>query len=153
MGKKYSVAERAYLAGFLDADGCVMATIERHKEKKFGFRVKVSLKVSQSNRDVLDWFHSRFKVGYIRKNRTCFDWVIRDQKLAGKLLLEVAPYLKVKKRQAVIARKILKTGDASRKALLKQARLADSLSSFNVRSKGRRKNYSSMIEEYFSRND
>ena len=75
VGKEYSEAKRAYLAGFLDADGAIMATIERHQEKKF------------------------------------------------------------------------------RQDLLKVARFADALARLNVRSKNRRKNYMSMIKEYFSSND
>ena len=30
----------AYMAGFLDADGAIMATIERHQEKKFRIQGK-----------------------------------------------------------------------------------------------------------------
>ena len=34
VGKRLSEVERAYIAGFLDADGAIMASIERHPEKK-----------------------------------------------------------------------------------------------------------------------
>ena len=81
VGKKLSVADRAYSAGFLDADGAIMATIERHKEKKFGFRVRVTLKITQRKKDILDWFLETFGVGYIRKNRTTYDWIVRDQRM------------------------------------------------------------------------
>ena len=75
VGKMEAEVGRAYLAGLIDGDGAVSATIERHPEKKFGFRVRV-----------------------VTKND-----------------------------------------------LIKQARLADTLSRFNVRSKNRRKNFATMI--------
>ena len=46
VGKNYSEVELAYASGFIDADGAIMACIEKHSEKKFGFRVRVILKVS-----------------------------------------------------------------------------------------------------------
>jgi len=44
--------ERAYLAGFFDADGAIMASIERHAEKRYGFRVRLLIKIAQKNRDI-----------------------------------------------------------------------------------------------------
>ena len=153
MGKEFSEAERAYFAGFLDADGAIMATIEKHQEKKFNFRVRITVKITQRDKTILRWFLNKFKIGYIRKNRTTFDWIIRDQKLTEYLLILINPYLKVKNNQAKIAIKILNTKINSQDNLLKVARLADSLSQFNVRSKNRRKNFTSMIQENFSPND
>ena len=42
VGKDATEVERAYLAGLIDADGAIMAVIERHKETKFRFRVRIS---------------------------------------------------------------------------------------------------------------
>ncbi len=153
VGKRFFEIERAYLAGFLDADGAIMATIERHVEKRFGFRVRITLQITQQNRKILDWFVENLRLGYVQKNRTTFDWLIRDQKIIKDLLVVLIPYLKVKRKQAEIAvrildKKILKFND-----LLKVARLADSLSRLNVRSKNRRKNFVSMIQKNLSSND
>ena len=41
VGKGCSEVDRAYLAGFLDADGAIMAIIEKHQEKKFDFRIRI----------------------------------------------------------------------------------------------------------------
>jgi hypothetical protein len=145
VGNKYSEVDRAYLAGFLDADGAIMATIERHREKKFGFRVRIILKITQQNRKVLDWFCKHFQVGSVAKNRTTHDWLIKDQKDAEKILRIVYSFLKVKKTQARKALSILDMKIIQKKDLLKAAHLADSLSRLNVRSKNRRKNHASMI--------
>lgn len=147
VGKNYSEVELAYSAGFLDADGAIMACIEKHSEKKFGFRVRVFVKVSQKNRDVLDWFLETFGRGFIRKNRTTFDWEIKDQKDARGFLIEVAPYLKGKRKQADYAITIINTQVESKEDLIRIANLADALSRLNVRSLNRRKNFVSMIKE------
>jgi len=153
VGKKFSEVERAYIAGFLDGDGCIMATIEKHSEKKFGFRVRVTLKISQSDRKIIDWFYSKSGVGYVQKNRTTHDWIVRDQSVVREIIQLLLPYLKVKKQQAQNAIIILNSKIISQQDLLRIARLADALSRLNTRSKGRRKNFAAMIQEDFSRND
>ncbi len=153
VGQKLSVAHRAYIAGFLDADGAIMATIERHPEKRFGFRVRVEVKISQANRKVLDWIFRKVRVGTVRKNRTTFDWMVRDQQIAKSLIQMLLPYLYVKKFQARKALQIIDTPIKQQKDLIFVARLADTLAGRNVRSKLRRKNSVLMIQESFSRND
>ena len=153
MGKRLSEAERGYLAGFLDADGAIMAIIERHQEKKFGFRVRIILKISQQDKKILRWFKRKLGFGTITKNRSTFDWLLKDQKLNHALLSLLLPYLKVKSQQAKKAIKILEKPINNPKDLLKAASLADSLSRFNVRSRNRRRNFASMIQESLSCND
>ena len=147
VGKNYFEVELAYTAGFLDADGAIMACIEKHDEKKFGFRVRIVVKISQKDIFVLKWFKKLFKLGDVRKNRTTHDWQIRVQKDCLKILIILLPYLKVKRKQAEIAISILQTSVTSRKDLMYIARSADALSRFNVRSKNRRKNFVTMIQK------
>lgn len=66
VGKGCSEVDRAYIAGLFDCDGAIMASIESHKEKKYGFRVRVILKLTQkkSSTSAVDtlfmwsWIHS-----------------------------------------------------------------------------------------------
>ena len=53
VGKASIEVKRAYLAGLIDGDGCIMATIERHREMRFGFRVRVELKITQKEPELL----------------------------------------------------------------------------------------------------
>ena len=147
VGKNYSEVELAYASGFIDADGAIIACIEAHKEKKFGFRVRVVLKVSQKEIFIIKWFLKTFKVGRIRKNQTIYDWQIQNQKDCLKMLEIFLPYIQVKKKQAKLAIRILKKSVTTKKHLIRIATLADALSRFNVRSKNRRKNFVSMIQE------
>lgn len=153
VGKNFSEVELAYAAGFVDADGAIMACIEKHNEKKFGFRVRVVLKVSQKDTKVLRWFRNTFNTGNFRKNRTVNDWQIQDQKDCLRILKILLPYFKVKRMQAKFAINILGTSVKTKNDLLHIASLADTLSRFNVRSKNRRKNHVAMIKEKFSSND
>ena len=147
VGKNYSVVELAYASGFIDADGAIMACIERHNEKKFGFRVRIILKVSQKEIKIIKWFQKTFKVGNIRKNNKIFDWQIQNQIDNLRMLRIFSPYLQVKKKQARIAISILEKSVKNKKDLIHIAKLADTLSRFNVRSKNRRKNFASMIQK------
>src|SRR3989338_6496321 len=158
VGKGCSEVERAYIAGFLDADGAIMAVIERHREKRHGFRVRVALKVTQHDRKILDWIQCTLRVGIVRANRLgdtrqTFDLHVRDRTAVRGVLVTLLPHLRVKRRQADIALRILDQTIESKQDLIRVARLADALSRFNVRSKSRRKNFVSKIQEHFSPND
>jgi hypothetical protein len=158
VGKSCSEVERAYIAGFLDADGAIMAIIEPHAEKRYKFRVRVALKVTQRDRKILDWIRTVLNAGIVRANRAgrkgqTYDLHIRTRNEVQKILSELAPYLQVKKRQAELARQILETEITNSRDLINVARKADALSRFNVRSKNRRKNFVTKIQEQLSPND
>ncbi len=153
VGKKYEVVDLAYVAGLIDGDGAIMAIIEPHREKKFRFRVRIELKITQKKKKDLIFLTSLFGFGSVRKNRTTYDWITRDQKEIAQFLVQLLPYSRMKRQQIKTALKIIQTQIMSRNDLLRVARLADTLSRFNVRSNNRRKNHVAMIEAYFSSND
>ncbi len=158
MGKSCSEVELAYIAGFLDADGAIMALIEKHTEKRFGFRVRVILKFTHHDREVLDWMQKKLGVGLVRAHRPntdkqTFDLHIRNQEHVHAVLQLLNAHIRVKKQQTKIAIQILEIPVISKKDIIKIADLADTLSGFNVRSKNRRQNYAIKIKEHLSRND
>ncbi len=153
VGKKLSEVICAYLAGFLDGDGAIMACIESHQEKKFGFRVRVFVKITQRDRINLEWVFVKTGLGSLIPRNGYYEWLIRDQNQAKYFLDLIYPYLRCKKKQALIAGKILNRKILSKKDLLYTAHLADSLSLLNVRSKNRKQKFSTMIKDSFSRND
>ena len=150
VGKINVEVDRAYLAGLIDGDGCIMAHIEKHSEKKFGFRVRVSVKITQKESLLLNLLAKKYKVGKVRANRKgtvwqTHDWIVLNRTDVSTILETIFPYTNTKRKQIAIARQILNLSDATRQGLIKMARLADTLSKFNVRSKNRRKNFASMI--------
>ncbi len=151
VGKMGVEVKRAYLAGLVDGDGCIMATIERHREEKFGFRVRVEVKITQKESELLKSLAQEFEIGYVSRNNkpsvdhVTHDWVIRDKKHVIQILEYIGPYTRLKKKQIAIALRILKRAVVTKQDLIKNAQLADALSKFNVRSKNRRKNFATMI--------
>ncbi|MBI5045925.1 MAG: LAGLIDADG family homing endonuclease [Candidatus Niyogibacteria bacterium] len=146
VGKIYIEADRAYLAGLIDGEGAIMATIERHSEKKFGWRVRVEVKITQKEAVILRFLCRKYHVGKVNVNRTAYDWMVRDQQDVRMILDLISPYSLAKKRQIQLAMKILNIRVESKAKLVFVARLADTLSGHNVRSKNRRKNYATMIK-------
>lgn len=153
VGKGCSVAERAYCAGLIDGDGAIMAIIEPHREKRFRFRVRIELKITQKCKEDLLFLVPLLGCGSVRQNRTTCDWITRDQQEILRVLSLIAPYSKMKQKQIHYAIKIIRTPIGEKRDLLRVARLADALSRFNVRSKNRRKNHVAMIQEHLSSND
>ena len=158
VGKMSAEADRAYLAGLIDGDGCIMACLERHGEKKFGFRVRVSLKITQKESLLLLFLARKYGVGKVRVNNrgtihSTYDWLVRKSEDVEQILDLIRPYTKTKHKQIVLAKRILHISDATKQGLMRKARLADSLAKFNVRSKNRRRNFASMIKARISSND
>jgi hypothetical protein len=153
VGKVYSEAQRAYLAGFFEGDGAIMATIERHDEMKFGFRVRVTLKITQRDEKAVTWLKTVYGVGYVRKNRTTHEWMVRSKEDVATILACIQPYIHIKQPQVLLAQDILCVVIHTHDDLVAVAQKADTLSRLNVRSNNRRKNFVTMIKEYTSCND
>src|SRR5204863_5304583 len=123
-----------------------MAVIERHPEKRFGFRVRLEINVTQSLRDDVAWIPDLTGVGYVRRNVRTFQWVVRDQQAARWLLDMIAPYARTKRNQVALAIRILERAINSKEDLFEVAQLADALSKFNIRSNHRRRNHAAMVQ-------
>lgn len=141
--------DRAYLAGFFDADGAIMASMEKHSEKKFGFRVRLVIRIAQKNKIILEEIRNVLKWGHIRDNRGVYEYDIKNQQDVISFIELVYPFSRTKHRQLELARQIAHnlTNVTCREELLEIARLADSLATYNVRSQGRRKNYASLLAQ------
>ncbi len=110
-------------------------------------------KGTQYAKQDVEWLVDATGAGAVCPNRTCFDWLVRNQADVLRVLDLITPYLRGKRRQAEIARQILQQEVVTKEDLCEIAQLADTLSSFNVRSKNRRKNFAIMVQEDVSRND
>ncbi len=153
VGKDISEVLISYTAGFLDADGAIMAPIEKNQEKRFKLRARIVVRLTQRDCEILLYLKNQFNIGRVVLNGTAYDWIIRDQKDVKWFLELLNPFILVKKKQALIALQILVLPKDTKKDLIRIANLSDSLSSYNVRSKLKRHKYSLMVQEIFSRND
>ena len=88
-----------YLAGIVDGEGCVSVS---YKTKARHERIRLT--VSNTDRNLIDWLTSRVG-GCVSKNqgrgnrKPAYHWEVYTDN-AFKLLTELLPYLKLKKRQA-----------------------------------------------------
>ena len=130
-----------------------MALLERHPATRFGFRVRVWVKATQQREHDVSWIRDHFGVGHVRRNRNCWDWLVKDQSDAEWLLDAVRPYLRIKAQQVELALEILRARIVSIEDLQRIASRADALAALNVRSRGRRQNTAAMIQGFVSRND
>lgn len=148
VGKSRNNIQYSYIAGFLDGDGAVSAIIERHPEKKFRYRVRITLDFYQhkSNIVVLEYIQTILGEGSLGKSiRNTHKLSIKNQTSLKRILPLLYQYSIVKKKQIELALKILHSEVKSKKDLIKNAKIADTLCGFNIRSRNIRKNDSSII--------
>jgi hypothetical protein len=153
VGKTISEVHKAYLAGFIDGDGAIMALLERHPAKRFGFRVRVWVKATQLRQRDVGWLREELGIGRVRAGHGCWEWLVKDQSDVRWLLRAIRPFARVKARQVELALTILERRIESKDDLEQVATWADALSLLNVRSRGRRQNTAAMIQGFVSRND
>ncbi len=132
--------EKAYIAGFLDGDGCIMAQLVRHKDYIYGFQIRVSIVFyqKQSHQEILSWLKSKLDYGYIRlRNDGMAEYTIVGPKEAREVLKLLVPYLRLKK---VLAKQVIKLIDEMPSKmtvaeLLRLSVLVDQTATFNYSKK------------------
>ena len=102
--------ERAYLAGFLDADGSLFAQIVRGKDYAYHFRIRLSIGFYQNKK--YSWFFTNLqkdlKCGSLRQKKDdVMEYVITADDPVKNLLLQIKDDLILKKRQAHLILEIL----------------------------------------------
>ena len=142
--------EKAYVAGFLDGDGSVMAHIVPHRECRFGYAIRVVVKFSQhedSNETLIE-LKQLCGDGYLSQaNKHVRELALKSSRSVERLLKDIGPYVRIKRKQveralALIERlKHVQTADEFRQA----AESVDSISAVNFKSRSRRKHTSQTI--------
>ncbi|PIR95567.1 hypothetical protein COT93_01710 [Candidatus Falkowbacteria bacterium CG10_big_fil_rev_8_21_14_0_10_37_18] len=93
----------AYLAGFLDGDGCISVKFEKRSKYSRGFVLKPVLSFTQHTRNRLvlenikDWIDDGCLNDYSNKNVS--ELVVRKKETIKNVLVQVSPYVIVKKQQ------------------------------------------------------
>lgn len=151
----------AYIAGFLDGDGCLMAQLVKRTDYKFGFQIRLSIVFYQRADNIahLKWIKSKLKNGYIRiRNDYMSEYTIVGYKDVREVLEIIYPYLKLKKSQAKLLIKISKISKKPNvEEFLSYCRLVDESAKLNYTKK--RKIFTQNVIRYlekhkiFPRND
>jgi replication initiation and membrane attachment protein DnaB len=150
--------EKAYIAGFLDGDGSIMALIEPHKECRFGYRIRIMLKFAQheTSASILRYIVKMLGTGHVGKStKQVRECVIRDQKQIEQILNLLLPYVRLKNQQVQLALQLIKKlrGITDGADFRESAKIADKIANLNLRSRSRRKNTSKSIHLRYPRND
>jgi len=92
--------QKAYIAGFLDGDGCINAQIVKRPDYKLQFQIRVTLTFFQKTKRhwILLQLQNLLKLGTIRKrNDGMSEYVIVGKESVKKCLHLLYPYIRLKK--------------------------------------------------------
>ena len=151
MGSRHYLSD-AYLAGFLDGDGSVVATLERYYSKRFPYRIRIKVNFTQHARheDKLRMMQEALgELGVIRTNKrkSLAELVIQERSQVKTVLVRLVPFLLIKKDQANLALKVLegmssnekhKPSTLSEKAYIRILSLVQKIRSLNSGTGGKR---------------
>ena len=151
-----SSEELAYIAGFLDGDGCVMAQLVRRKDYIYGYQIRTSIVFYQKlkNQEILYWLKSRLKIGYIRhRNDGMAEYTIVGLKEVESILKTLLPYLRLKQKLSEQVLKLIKVHPKKMtpEELVRMSELVDSTAKFNYSKK--RTNTSETVRSYLKQSN
>ena len=147
--------ELAYIAGFLDGDGCIILQLVFRHDYPLGYQIRSSIVFYQKtiNKYFLIWLKSKLKYGYIRdRNDDVTEYTVVGFEHVEKILKLLQPFLKLKRKQARLTLEVInQTPKKKRKrytarTLLEQAKKVDKFLKLNYSKK--RKRTSLEVEEY-----
>ena len=98
----------AYIAGFLDGDGSLMAQIKRRKDGRLKRRFMLTIFFYQDSRNEkpLFWIRDILGIGYIsRRNDKMTELRINGFAQIRRIINDLIPFLKFKKEQAIALHK------------------------------------------------
>jgi len=147
-------SELAYIAGFLDGDGCIMLQLVYRHDYILGYQIRASIVFYQSQRyyQFLVWLKTKLIDGYIRnRNDGIVEYTIVGTKPVSRIIKLLKPYLKLKQKQAEVALKVLNLMPESGREmtperLFKLAKEVDKFADLNYSKK--RTNTSKKVEQF-----
>ena len=113
--KRVNLTALAYIAGFLDGDGCIKARIDKQPNNRFGLRTRIAVTFTQHtrNRHVLDWIYNQLQNGSIAdyQSKHLSEYAITDSKFIKRLLKGLKPFVVNKFKQLDLALQLLDLED------------------------------------------
>jgi intein-encoded DNA endonuclease-like protein len=146
--------EKAYIAGFLDGDGSIMAQLISRKDYRLRYQIRVSVVFYQksSHQDFLLWLKEQLGYGYVRmRNDGMSEYTIVGFREVAYVLTLLYPFLRLKKVLAKDVLELIKVHPEQRKMtvskLISLSKLVDKTATFNYSKK--RTNTSAQVIAYF----
>ena len=146
--------EKAYIAGFLDGDGCIMFQLVRRKDYVYGYQVRASIVFYQkkTQKRILKWLKTKLRYGYIRdRTDEMTEYTIVGKNFVVEILHLLYPYLRLKKKHAEIAFEISRRWPKkfNPKNLLVIGKFVDMFQQLNYSKK--RKNTCITLDKFFAK--
>lgn len=146
--------EKAYIAGFLDGDGCVMFQLVRRKDYVFGYQVRASVVFYQKtkHRSQLEWLKRKLRFGYVRdRPDDMSEYTIVGIPFVRKVLQQLRPYSRLKRRHIRLAFQIMEKMPKrfTPQSLIAIGKLVDRFQELNYSKK--RQNTTATLEQFFRR--
>ena len=149
--------EKAYIAGFLDGDGCIMFQLVRRKGYRFGFQVRASIVFYQKTIHArhLQWLQTKLGgFGYIRhRNDDMTEYTIVGLTNVIPILEQLKPFVRLKRQHINVALEIAKLLPRYKRLddelLLRVSKLVDQYGSLNYSK--RRRNTSKELKAFLRR--
>jgi hypothetical protein len=134
--------EKAYIAGFLDGDGSIMAQLVSRKDYRLGYQIRVSVVFYQksTHQEFLLWLKEQLGYGYVRRrNDGMSEYTIVGLREVEHVLTLLHPFLRLKKALSRDVLGLIKQHPPQRKMtaskLISLSRLVDKTASFNYSKK------------------
>ena len=134
----------AYIAGFLDGDGCILVQLKPRQGYRYGYQIKatVSFYQKRQGRHLLEWLQRQIGVGRIRDRKDgVSQYDIEGVAHVLCLLRAISPYLVAKRQQAQKVIKLLEAMQQNPKPspeeFLRWAGLVESCQALNYSKKRR----------------
>lgn len=111
----------AYLAGLIDGEGSIEIRKIKNDSSSNGIYHRPRIRIAVTDRDIIQWLKNSFGgYIYIQRNsnkhikwKDAYCWVVANQKLVSEIIEKIYPYLRIKKSNAEILKKFLKTFNKS----------------------------------------
>jgi LAGLIDADG endonuclease len=96
------VKNKAYMAGVIDAEGCLYIGKQEEHRTKGSYNYSVVISVTNNCERLMKWIVYNFGGTYIKASGKSFRWLATNQKHISSFLDLIYPYLNVKKSQASV---------------------------------------------------
>lgn len=145
----------AYLAGFIDSDGSLIAQIVRKSDYVYKFQIRLSVQFSQktSRKHHLEKFRQEIGYGHVVTRGNMSDFVITEARIVYAFLSLLKPYLRIKVKQANLILKIIQelpSAKVSKEKFIELCKLANQVSALNEPNKPLKNTWELVKAELFS---
>ncbi len=109
---KFKLTTIAYIAGFIDGDGSIYVRLKPNNDYKYNYQISPYIILFQSSKDEKKFLKicNLLDCGYLRRRKDgILEYTIGREKEIINLIELIRPYLILKKKQADLMLKILKS--------------------------------------------